>query len=101
MYEYWDLAKDANLNFVPNLGSDNYTSTTNGSYLIYDNVLPTLKSPLKLLTTNANFSNMFKVGETAYIDFEVNDEDIYNPQVDIGGFDNTTITGGPRLWKAE
>ena len=44
---------------------------------------------------------MFKVGETAYIDFEVNDEDIYTPQVDIGGFDNTTITGGPRLWKAE
>ena len=101
IYEYWDLAKDANLNFVPNLGSDNYTSTTDGSYLIYDNVLPTLKSPLKLVTTNANFSNMFKVGETAYIDFEVNDEDIYNPQVDIGGFDNTTITGGPRLWKAE
>ena len=49
IYEYWDLAKDANLNFVPNLGSDNYTSTTDGSYIIYDNVLPTLKSPLKSL----------------------------------------------------
>ena len=101
IYEYWDLAKDANLVFSPNQGADNTSLPTDGSYITYDNVVPTLLSPRTLLTTNANYSNMFKVGETAYIDFVIDNESVYTPTVNIGGFDNTTITGGPISWKAE
>ena len=101
IYDYWDLAKDAALNYAPNTGVDNYTSTTDNSFITYDNVIPTLLTPRRLLTNNINYSTLFKVGEKAYIDFVVDNESIYTPSVNIGGFDNTTITGGPRLWSAE
>ena len=83
------------------IASKSNNVSNNIEYITYDNVDPTLLSPRILLTTNANYSNMFKVGETAYINFVVDNESIYTPTVNIGGFDNTTITGGPSSWKAE
>jgi len=98
--DYWDLAKNANLDFNPNKGADNITSTSDGSFIIYDNMIPKAVSSLTLLTSNSNFSNMFKVGEKAFITFDVN-EFVYTPDVNIGGFANTTVTGGPTNWYAE